>query len=189
LGGLVSRAGRLVALAVAIVVIGAGAGWALSSWGDAVGDRPGTASAAAQAPDPASAAVTSLPGLTPATGEPVLPGLTSARPAPGTVGRVPGPFDDRFDLSRLALGPTAVTGLLTVTSDVSDLLELQVLAGFYDGSGALVGTARFTHHLGGQGHSEAGPPDQQESFSIAIPQGLRSSVAAAAVGVPVLVNE
>lgn len=137
----------------------------------------------------ASGARTRLTGLTPATGEPTLPGLASAAPAPGTVARAAGPFDDRFRWSGLALDRQRVSGTITVTSDVSDLLELAVVAGFYDRSGRLVATRRWVHHA--TVHDEAGAhlPVEQERFTVAVPRDLQDTVVAAAVGVPVLVNE
>ena len=58
-----------------------------------------------------SGARTQLVGLEPATGEPALPGLRTAHHAPGAVGRVAGPFDDRFTLSRLVLRHGRVSGV------------------------------------------------------------------------------
>jgi hypothetical protein len=140
--------------------------------------------------DPQAAARTSFPGLTPATGEPTLPGLATASPAPGTVAQVPGPFDDRFRLQGLVFDGRAVTGTVAVTSDVSDLLELEVLAGFYDREGTLVGTAREVHHLDEStvAPDHEGPPELDYRFEIAVPDEADGAVAAA-VGVPVLVNE
>ena len=78
---------------------------------------------------------------------------------------------------------------MQVTSDVSDLLDLQVLAGFYDHDGALLGTGRFVHHLE-QGHDDqAGTPVEQQAFRIDVPADLRGRAVSAAVTVPVLVNE
>lgn len=137
----------------------------------------------------ASGARTKLSGLTPATGEPTVPGLATARPARGTVAQVAGPFDDRFAWSGLALDERGVHGTLTVTSDVSDLLELAVVAGFYDRDGTLVATRRFVRHS--TVHDEAGAhlPDEHQRVAISVPRALRSTVVAAAVGVPTLVNE
>ncbi|PUB25569.1 hypothetical protein C8K30_107322 [Promicromonospora sp. AC04] len=149
----------------------------------------GAGPGAEQVPDPASAARTAFPGLTAPTGDPELPGLATARPRPGTVAVVEGPFDDRLDLSGLRLAGNGVTGTVTVTSDVSELIELQVLAGFYDADGKLLGTGRFTHHAGEEDHGHTGPPSEEESFEVAVPDDLGGTVAAAAVGVPVLVNE
>ena len=132
---------------------------------------------------------TSFPGLAAPTGEPSLDGLTSASPAPGTVAWVKGTFDDRFTTSGLRFDGTAVHGTLTITSDVSDILELQVLAGFFDADGHYLGEGRFTHHLVEGEHSHAGPPSEKESFTIRVPGKYAGQARAAAVGVPVLVNE
>jgi len=139
-------------------------------------------------PDSAAAARTSFPDLRPAAGEPDLPSLASLHPDPGTAVPVSGPFDDRLVLSDLAFDGDAVRGSVQVTSDVSDLLDLQALAGFYDARGRLVGTGRFDHHLDESvtGHAEHTGPEQ---FVIPVPAELRGTAVAAAVGVPVLVNE
>jgi hypothetical protein len=101
------------------------------------GDRPGPAT------EPAAAARTSFPDLQPAAGEPELPSLASLHPVPAS-----GPFDDRLVLSGLTFDGDAVRGSVQVTSDVSDVLDLQALAGPYDAQGRFVGTARCDHHLG-----------------------------------------
>lgn len=147
------------------------------------------ASSASAANDPMAAVKTSSPGLAPAEGEPDLASFQTTRPSPGQVLQAQGPFDDRLVLESLSLDGQAVTGAVRITSDVSDLLELQVLAGFYDESGTLLGTARFEHHLGSKGHNDAGPPAEREEFSIALPDEFKAKTVSAAVGVPVLVNE
>ena len=163
-----------------VLALVAGAGTACSD--EAPGPQPVV--------DPSGAAVTSFAGLEPATGDPVPAGLESARPALGTVARVSGPFDDRFALGVLRLRDGVVTGRLTVTSDVSELLELEVVAGFYDARGRFLGTSRWVHHLGESGeHGHTGPPEESETFRVVAPGRLRERVASAAVGVPVLVNE
>jgi hypothetical protein len=175
------------AAAVAVAgVLGAGAGWVLGS-----SDGSGAGAASVQV-DPATAARTSFPGLASATGEPVLPGLRTSAPAPGSVEPLAGPFDDRFTWKRLALSGVTVRGSLLVTSDVSTLLELQVLVGFYDRAGDYLGPGRFTYHLdesehGGEEH--AGPPSELAEVEVAAPARFRDRVASAVVGVPVLVNE
>lgn len=176
---------RAVVLSVvALLVAGAvGAGATLLFRGSGPGTEAGPV------PDLASAARTELPGLTAPTGEPELPGLAAASPEPGTVAVVEGPFDDRLDLGDLRLTDDGVTGTLTVTSDVSALIELQVLAGFYDAEGELLGTGRFTHHTSEEEHGHEGPPSEDEEFEVEVPRGLDGTVASAAVGVPVLVNE
>ncbi|WP_344114135.1 hypothetical protein, partial [Nocardioides humi] len=139
---------------------------------------------------PSPVMVTSFPDLPAPTGEPDLPGIATAAPgAPGAVGRIPGPFDDRFRLGEVTFDGEHVVGSIEITSDVSDLLELQVLAGFYDASGTLIGRGRFTHHLDEGAHHEEGPPSEHETFTIAVPRKLRGTAVTAAVGVPVLVNE
>ncbi|MDQ0278998.1 hypothetical protein QO003_003301 [Arthrobacter silviterrae] len=132
---------------------------------------------------------TSFPGLPAAAGEPTLASLKQARPKPGTVVQASGPFDNRFKLDRPALKDGAVTGTITVTSDVSDLLELEVVAGFYDKDRTLLGTGRFVHHAGADGHAHSGPPSETEEFSVRVPKDLADKTVSAAVGVPVLVNE
>ncbi|HEY0952625.1 hypothetical protein [Nocardioides sp.] len=177
---------RLAALVVAAVVVTVAVSWvvgsALASRSEE--DRP-------VALDPAEVAQTTLPDLAPAHGEPELDGLADAAPAAGAVGTVSGPFDDRYSFGRLRLDGAAVTGAVHITSDVSDLLELQVLAGFYDARGRLLATGRATHHLDeDSGHeAHAGPPSELERFRIAAPRRIADRVASAAVGVPVLVNE
>ena len=62
---------------------------------------------------------------------------------PGSTTSVAGPFEDRVQLSRLHCQDGQVSGAPTVTSDVSDLSDLQVLAGFHDVEGGLLDTGRF----------------------------------------------
>ena len=58
----------------------------------------------------------------------------------------------------LRLDAAGVHGSATITSDVSDILELEVVAGFYDDQGRLLGTGRFVHHLDeGTGHATRSP--------------------------------
>ncbi|GAB2480745.1 hypothetical protein GCM10027030_13490 [Luteococcus sediminum] len=151
------------------------------------------------APDPAQAIASSLPGLAAPSGDPTVPAMATASPPPGHVVQVHGPFDDRLTLDRLGFDGHQVSGRVTITSDVSELLELQVLAGFHDADGRLLGTARFTHHLGGA-HDHGGGEEESpaapvsnaqptEEFTIAVPEGLRGRARSATVAVPVLVNE
>ena len=148
--------------------------------------RPAAAAAAVAAP---SGARTALPGLTPASGEPTLPGFTTARPAEGTVARVSGPFDERYTWSGLHFADGRLSGDLTVTSDVSDLLELEVLVGFYDTDGQLLDIRRVVRHH--TLHQDTGGHVPEESMRVVVdvPHNLRTDSVAAAVGVPVLVNE
>ncbi|MGB4135621.1 MAG: hypothetical protein WA971_03590, partial [Microbacterium sp.] len=93
-----------------------------------------------------------------------------------------------FVVHGLTFDGSAVSGTLEVTSDVSDLLELVVVAGFYDADGRMVGTARFEEHAEGE-HEHTGPPSEATSFRIEVPAGLPAAAVSAAAGVPVLVNE
>ena len=79
-----------------------------------------------------------------------------------------GPFDDRFLLENLAFDGASVSGAVRVTSDVSAVLDLEVVAGFYDDKGALLGTGRFVHHLVDDG-SHSGAPEELVTFTIAVP--------------------
>ena len=168
-----------VAACAAAAVVGGGVTWALAAPGSSADPTPVAGPSAAR---------TSFAGLAPAHGEPTLPGLGSAAQRRGRVGQVAGPFDDRFTLSALSLAGGRVSGSLRITSDVSDLLELQVLVAYYDASGSLLGVRRSTHHATG-GHDHAGPPSEVERFAVAAPARFRADVRSAAVGVPVLVNE
>ncbi|GAA3533265.1 hypothetical protein [Nocardioides daeguensis] len=171
-----------------ITAVSVAAALALAGCGGAGNGGPAASSTPSTTPSPVM--VTSFPDLPAPTGEPDLPGIATAAPASaGSVGRIPGPFDDRVSLGPLSFDGQRVVGSLDVTSDVSDLLELQVLAGFYDASGTLVGRGRFTHHLDEDTHHDDGPPSQHEAFTIAVPKKLRGQAVSAAVGVPVLVNE
>ncbi|MGO4690550.1 hypothetical protein [Glaciibacter sp. 2TAF33] len=137
---------------------------------------------------PAVSVMTSFPGLAPATGEPTLPALAGLHPEPGAIVQAGGPFDDRFRLDALAFDGATLSGTVTITSDVSDLLELEVVAGFYGADGSLLGTGRYVHHADGD-HAHSGPPSESEAFEVAVPAGLAQQAVAVGVGVPVLVNE
>jgi len=182
---------RPAALLLVLVLVAAAAGAAIT-W--AVGrqrDDPASTSSAAGPASGRSGPVvkTSLPGLVAPAGEPMLPSIRAAHPAAGEVVAAEGPFDDRFTLTRLRLDPVRVTGSLTVTSDVSELLDLQVLVGFYDRRGRLLGTNRYVHSGAEHHGTDAGTPSEVVRFSVAVPRSQRDRVASAAVGVPVLVNE
>lgn len=139
---------------------------------------------------PAAARV-SLPGNIPATGEPGLPSLSTLRPRPGSAVQAAGPFDDRFTMTGLRFDGRSVTASATIISDVSNVLEFGALAGFYDANGALIGTGRFDYHNdeSAPAHQHAGPPTELEKVRIVVPKELQGRAKAAAVGVPVLVNE
>ena len=127
-------------------------------------------------------------GLAPATGDPELESLFRVHPSPGTIVAAAGPFDDRFALEDLAWDGGSVSGAVRVTSDVSDVLDLEVLAGFYDADGVLIGNGRFVHHLT-EDTAHTGPPLERQEFTIAVPADLSGRAVAVSIGVPVLVNE
>jgi hypothetical protein len=145
---------------------------------------PGTVATALPA-----TARTSFPGLTAATGEPELASVRAAHPRAGQILQARGPFDDRFVLEDTTFDGAAVSGAVRVTSDVSDLLELQVLAGFYDRQGKFLGTSRFVHHLSTDGHTHAGAPQLREKFTVKVPAAMAHRAVSVTIGVPVLVNE
>ncbi|MFT3968747.1 MAG: hypothetical protein QM695_00325 [Micropruina sp.] len=101
---------------------------------------------------PASQQV-SVSAAAPTSSQSPMPGLQTARPPQGQAVLVDGPFNDRFHIDGLAFDGARVTGTVVVTSDVSEIIDLQVQVGFHDASGALLGTASFDHH--GQGHDES----------------------------------
>jgi hypothetical protein len=175
------RRHRLIVLVavLVVVVLGAAGAW----WGSGSGGA---------SRDPQAAARTSFPDLAPATGEPVLPSLATLSPPAGEVVQAEGPFDDRFYLQDLRLDDAKLTGTATITSDVSEILEFEALAGFYDREGQLRGTARHVYHLdestSDHAHDE-GTPDESHPFTIEVPEDLADIAVSAAVGVPVLVNE
>lgn len=128
-------------------------------------------------------------GLPTPTGDPELPGLRELSPAPDSVGRLVGPFDDRFTTQGVRFDGRALRGRLTVTSDVSEILALQVLGGFYDARGAYLGEARWDFVPPEEGHHEEGHPEESVSFVVPVPAALRTRVASASYGVTNLVNE
>ena len=136
----------------------------------------------------AAAARTSFPGLPPAASEPDLPGLHAPGPGKGKALQGPGPFDDRFVLEGLVFDGSAVSGTVRATGATSELLDLQVLAGFYDDKGSLLGTARFDHHLGTE-EPHADAPAEHTEFTISVPMEYQDAAVSAAVGVPVFVTE
>lgn len=111
-----------------------------------------------------------------------------AAPAAGTVVRSSGPFDDRFVLADLRLREGAVTGALRVTTDVSDVLVLEVHAAFYDEAGTLLGTAAQVRQ-DEEGDGSTGPPDESLDVLVEPLKPWAGRVASARVWVPVLVNE
>jgi hypothetical protein len=180
----------LTGLGLAATAVGGVAAHALTSDDTAGGGStaPNATTTAARTSDP-SGAHTRLGTLAPATGDPVPAGIETAAPAAGQVRRLGGPFDDRFRWERLRVAEGQVSGSVRVISDVSDLLELQVVVGFYDARGRYLGLARYSHHLEEGTHAHQGPPEEVESFTLRAPTAFRAKVASATVSVPVLVNE
>ncbi len=171
-------------MVIGLVAVGtAAAVAALTLAGSSGGAGPGPGQTAIPA-----AARTSFPGLIAAAGEPELASVTTAHPRSGQIVQASGPFDDRFILEDTTFNGSAVSGAVRITSDVSDVLELQVLAGFYDLDGRFLGTSRFVHHLGAD-HAHAGVPQLREEFSVRVPAAMAQRAVSVAIGVPVLVNE
>ncbi len=184
--------GSAIAASAVLVAVAVGTGIGATA-GTASGPEAASASATAE-PAPAATAVTSFPDLATADSDtPTLASLASAGPAAGTVTQAAGPFDDRFVLQDLAFSGDGVTGSVEVTSDVSEVIELEVVAGFYGTDGALLGQESFVLHAdeeeSGHAHTHSGPPEEVHEFAVPVPPALAGTAVSAAVGVPVLVNE
>ncbi|MFJ1647062.1 hypothetical protein [Streptomyces sp. NPDC088258] len=172
-----------VALLVALTA-GCGAG---GDTGDGAREKPGEPAATATSvalPAPRSAP------------EPAAEVAAPARS--GEVRIEPGPFTDRVRITGLKLtGGSAVTGRLTITTDVSHVLALEVRAAYYDDAGRLLGTGSFEYQEeggeGGHAHADAaheGSHAGGEGIGFTVPaKKLTGTPAAAVISVPVLVNE
>ncbi|MGW0885090.1 hypothetical protein [Streptomyces sp. NPDC002671] len=140
----------------------------------------------------ASAAGVALPA--PRT-EPAPAPTLSPAPRKGEVRIEDGPFTDRLRLKSLTLtDKPAVTGHLVITSDVSDVLALELRAAYYDSHGRLLGTGTFQYQEEGedaQGNEQhKGPRAAGDGIDFTVPaKHLTGTPAAAAVSIPVLVNE
>ncbi|MER5865992.1 hypothetical protein [Kitasatospora sp. NPDC002040] len=130
----------------------------------------------------------------PAPREAPAPAPVLARPAAaGEVRLEEGPFTDRVKFSGLALNGKAgaVTGHLAITSDVSDLLALELRAAFYDAGGRLLGSGSF-HYQEEEtaGVSQGERRAEGEGIDFTVPAtGVGGTPASAVLSVPVLVNE
>ena len=110
-------------------------------------------------------------------------------PAAGTVTVLTGPFDDRFTLADLRLSAGVVTSTLKVTSDVSEIINFELTASFYDAAGLLLGTT--TQQLT-EGDGSAGKPAAENAgveFRLAADPSYLARVVSAQLRVPVMVNE
>ncbi|MEV6773473.1 hypothetical protein AB0N05_33060 [Nocardia sp. NPDC051030] len=140
----------------------------------------------ASTPDATTPAPAAAPMLAPKTAEPAAASITAA---PGEVRLTPGPFTDRVQVTGMRLDGTTVHGRLAITSDVSDVLALEVRAAFYDATGKLVGTGTFQHAdeepVTGGPHI---PSDAGIDFAITSAPA-DAAVSAAVLTIPVLVNE
>ena len=110
-------------------------------------------------------------------------------PAAGTVTTLDGPFDDRFNLADLRLSAGVVTSKLRVTSDVSEIINFEITASFYDVQGQLLGTA--SQEIA-EGDGSKGDPTAENGgveLRLAANPSYLAQVASAQVRVPVMVNE
>ena len=177
------------ALAVAVAASAAGC-----SSGSSPEASPAAAASGSPVPRAPAPVTSSAPSAAPQ--ETLSPGPEAAgaparlaSPArPGTVSVRPGPFDDRFALRGSRLRDGVVRTELTVTSDVSELVVLEVQAAYYDARGRLLSTSRATH---APEHDPAheGPPEETVALRLAAPAQDRARVSSAVLSVPVLVNE
>ncbi len=139
---------------------------------------------------PASDPAPSGPVATPIfTSKPAVAPAASITAGRGEVRLEPGPFTDRIQLTGTRLDGNAVHGRLAITTDVSDVLALEVHAAFYDAAGTLVGTGHFEHAdeeaMGGGSHQ---PHNDGIDFTI-VAAPADAAVSAVVLSVPVLVNE
>ena len=116
--------------------------------------------------------------------EPAPAATLQVVPPAGTVGVVSGPFTDRVRFAGLTLLEGRVSGTLDITSDVSELLALELAVALYDPAGRLIGTER-----------QIVDPEEAEAYHP--PQGIRGlpvdvaapGAASVHLSIPVLVNE
>jgi len=155
----------------------------------AQGSSPGAPSSAAQVALDAAVGAAAVASESPAAA-PSPAGSVGGGVAAGTVALAPGPFLDRVRLTALHLGPTAVTGTLDVTSDVSEIITLEVSVAFYDGAGTLLGSSSqlFSTADTEPFHTTSGVVGLP--LTVPVPaQVTAGSPRSAVLGIPVLVNE
>ncbi|GHB43913.1 hypothetical protein GCM10010331_34390 [Streptomyces xanthochromogenes] len=113
--------------------------------------------------------------------------------ARGEVRLEQGPFTDRVKVTGGALGAgSAVTGHLAVTSDVSELIALELRAAYYDADGKLLGTGSFQYAEEGHDEHKGGHTPTAEGAGIDFevgPKALTGTPTSAVLSIPVLVNE
>ena len=194
----------LALLLAAVTALGAGGTFtAVSLTRDDAAAAPPSAPSAGASPDAGETGARPLTDRLPTPTYPAEPPAATARvaprlaaaPEPGSVAVLPGPFTDRLRLDGLRLRTdsdrSVVSGELVVTSDVSELLAGEVVIGFYDAAGKLLGADKAD--LGGLEHEHeepSGPPTtrtegEPHPFTVRGPAGA----SAATLAVPNLVNE
>ena len=145
------------------------------------------------APSASAPATSNAPVSFPAPKTPPAPAaLLNPAPAAGEVRLEPGPFTDRVALTGLRLDAAAgvVHGHLTITSDVSDVLALDIRAAFYGADGKLLGTGTFHYQEEGDGEEHKHAPATHGGIDIAVAAAPATNGATSAVlSIPVLVNE
>ncbi|UGQ11528.1 hypothetical protein LO772_32905 [Yinghuangia sp. ASG 101] len=148
----------------------------------------GACSSSSKSAAPASVPQPSLPA--PRSAPSAAPFLDTP-PTPGEVRLEQGPFTDRLSITGLTLtGEPSVTGHMVVTSDVSDVIALELRAAYYDDRGRLVGTTSFEYQEEGHAHTAETAAAEHEGIDFTIPAtGLSGTPVTALVSVPVLVNE
>ncbi|MFG2143895.1 hypothetical protein ACGFRG_06795 [Streptomyces sp. NPDC048696] len=159
------------------------------------GDKADNGQQAVRAEQAAAPAVTF-----PAPRQAPSPAATLAKvPAKGEVILEQGPFTDRVRVTALKItDKPSVTGHFAITSDVSDVLALELRAAFYDERGRLVGTGSFQYAEEGEageaahgsaGHSGPRAEGAGIDFTATPKTPLTGAPASAVLSVPVLVNE
>ncbi|WP_354644594.1 hypothetical protein [Kitasatospora camelliae] len=143
--------------------------------------------------EPAGAPASPSSVLLPAPKQVAEPAAVLATPAGvGEIRVEPGPFTDRVKLTALTLAKgSTVTGHLAVTSDVSDVLALELRAAFYDAGGHLVGTGAFRYQEEEAATGEHdGPRAAGTGIDFSVPADkLTGAPVGVVLSLPVLVNE
>ncbi|MFJ4653672.1 hypothetical protein ACIP5Y_20595 [Nocardia sp. NPDC088792] len=138
---------------------------------------------------PSTIATPTVSSYSAASPAPVAAPAAAVAAAPGEIRLAPGPFTDRVAVTATRLDGPTVRGKLAVTTEVSEILALEVHAAFYDSTGHLLGTGIFQHS--DEGHATGGPHaphDDGLDFEITAPPAT-AAVSAAVLSIPVLVNE